>query len=105
VDLIAKLLPVVRKVADDLKGSPLADEAMTDVRTLEALAAQHESRLAAFVAAHTAGTEEKVAEWLTERLQRYLPQPATAAAQPSVAAEPPDPVAVFHDDRGWAILP
>lgn len=77
------LLPIVRKVAESAAGTEAEADVLTDVRNLEALAASHEQEAADWLAQHAAAADEKVAGWLVERLQRYLP----------VAPVPADPAA------------
>jgi hypothetical protein len=72
VNLIDILLPVVRKVADNLAGSPLADAALADVREIEAVAARHVTAL-----------ESELTAWLTARLH-----PESVPAAPADPAQP-----------------
>jgi hypothetical protein len=70
VNLIDLLLPTIRKVADNLAGSSLAEEALADVRNVEAIAARHATAL-----------ESELTAWLTARLHPQAPaEPAPPAA-------------------------
>lgn len=60
--LIDALLPLVRRVADGLNGTPAGDAALTDVRSLEAIASRH-----------VAAAEAEALEWLEGRLHPPVP--------------------------------
>ena len=62
--LIDSLLPLFRGVADRLAGTPLADEAETDLRSLEAI-----------VSRHTANLEAEALDWAAGRLHPASVQP------------------------------
>jgi hypothetical protein len=79
VDLIAILLPIVRRAAEQLAGSDLGADAQADVRTLESFLSRHEAAIAASAEQRTA----EAAEWLESRLRRYLPPQAQPADLPA----------------------
>ncbi len=60
--LIDALLPLVRRVADGLNGTPVGDSALTDVRSVEAI-----------VSRHVAAAEAEVLDWLEGRLHPAVP--------------------------------
>jgi len=60
--IIGALLPVLRRIADDLAGTAVADEALADVRALEAV-----------VSKHVANAEAEVLSWLESRLHPAQP--------------------------------
>jgi hypothetical protein len=60
--LIDVLLPAFREVATSLAGSQFADDALADVRNIEAIASRHATAL-----------ESELTEWLTSRLHPSVP--------------------------------
>jgi hypothetical protein len=73
VSLLETLLPIARHLAESLEGTSAGQDALTDVRNLEALAATHEREAAAWAEQHLRETEAKASAWLEAWMRQHVP--------------------------------